>query len=151
MALSNHSIGILVSRIFGIYAFISTIGYFSGVGIFPISFSITGFFLHLGLSYVLLLQAPRVATFLMSEMTPSEHDTPLTIEKITTVAFILIGVSLLVKVIPQLVGTFTLHTLNEFQGRNIGRLLPQVIEVALGVWLTVGAKGIALFIEKIRS
>lgn len=151
MALSNHSIGILISRVVGIQIFVGAMGYFSGVGFLPTPSLLIGFFLQLGLSYILLLHAPRVATFLMSETEPSEHSTLLTIEHVTTAAFIIIGVSLLVKVIPQLVGTFTLHTLNEFQGRNIGRLLPQVIEVALGVWLTVGAKGIALFIEKMRS
>ncbi|MBI3578319.1 MAG: hypothetical protein HY276_08485 [Ignavibacteriales bacterium] len=151
MALTNHSIGILISRILGIYAFFGALAYFPGVEFFTLWYSLTGFFLHLGLSYFLLMHAPLVATFLMSETEPSEHTTSLTIEQVTTVAFIIIGVITLMRVIPQLAGTFTLHTLGEFQGRNITRLLPQALEVGLGVWLTFGAKGIAKFIERVRS
>ena len=151
MALSNHSIGILISRVVGIQILVGAIGYFSSVGFLPTPSLLIAFFLHLGLAYILLLRAPLVAEFLMSETTPPKHDTPLSIEKVTTVAFIIIGVSLLIRTVPELVGTLVLHPLAEFRGNVLGGFVQQILKIALALWLTVAAKGIAVFIEGVRS
>lgn len=152
MSLTNHSIGILASRILGLYALITAVGYIPPMGSLPSAFVLTGFFLYAGLAYILLFQASRVATFLMKETSSTEHTSSLTIDQVTAAAFMVIGLLLVAKAIPHLVGTVVMRPLADLTaGRFLASLIQQTIEIALGVWLMFGAKGISNMIQRLRS
>ena len=149
MPLTKQSIGILVSRIIGIQLFLTAVAYVPMVGTFSLLYLLLGFSLHLGLSYVFLMHAGLVATFLMSE-TSTERGSNFKIEQVTTAAFIILGVLVLVKAIPELLATAFSEQF-ALRGRVLMLVGQKAIELALGAWLVFGSKGIARIIERIRS
>lgn len=152
MSLTNHSIGILVSRTLGIYVFILALSYIPAIGSLPTGVVLTGLLLDLSLSSILLFRASWVSTFLIKGTTDTEHASPLTIDQVTTAAFVIIGLMAVVRAVPELIGTLLTRPLADLTaGRFFASLIQWSIQIGLGVWLMFGAKGISTMIQRLRS
>ena len=152
MPLTTHSIGILISRIFGLYILISMLGYIQPSALFPIWLTVLAFLLHVALGLFFLSQAPRISGYLMSGTNSSESDSHLSLDQLTTLALVIIGILTIVRVLPLFVGELIVQL---FPVRGVERpnffIIRHFLELALGIWLTVGTQSILRLIKRFRS
>ncbi len=152
MPLSTHSIGILISRIFGLYILISMLGYVQPSALFPLWLTVLAFLLHLALGLFFLSQAPRISGYLMSGTSSSGSDSHLSLDQLTALALVIIGILTIVRALPLFVGELIVQL---FPAQGAERpnffIIRHLLELALGIWLTIGTQQILKLIKRFRS
>jgi hypothetical protein len=163
MSLDRTSLGIIISRVLGIYVVVTAVQYFPMMsslflgpeynrGLFSIVV-VAGFFLHLALGYVLLVHAPRVAAFLVSETSVDpEASDRLDADTIASTAFIIIGVTLLLRGLPTFAEQLTLRLSGVKGGIASDALLVGLaVQALIGIYLILDRKGLINLIRRIRG
>ena len=88
----------------------------------------------------------------MSGTNSSESDSHLSLDQLTTLAFVIIGILTIVRTLPVVVGELIVQL---FPVRGVERpnffIIRHFLELALGIWLTVGTQSILRLIKRFRS
>lgn len=161
MRLTNHSLGIIIARVIGIYILLHAISYMAFISNFfrdeqatlrGLFSALVAFLATLGLSYIFLAHASKASRYLMSETDEGTTSEPLTEGTVVRTTFLIYGGFLVIQAIPTLVGSLSLY----IQGVHEGpAAISVVVEVALrlliGLYLVVGGGSWERFLRKLRS
>ncbi len=161
MNLDRQSLGILISRIIGIYILLQAISYLAFVSNYfqyadgtwrGLLSAIVAFLLTLGLSYFFLAHAPKASRFLMSDTQEAANSDSIDQASIVRVAFLIIGGFLVVQALPGLTSNLCLYSEGLLVGpRAIAYLGEGAVRLAIGLFLIIGGGSWQRFLLKMRS
>lgn len=149
MNLDRHSLGIIISRVLGIYILVHALDFFPLIPVFVRDFHATGFLSKLpltvaflailGMSYFLLAHAPRASRFLMSETHDSPNSGSIDQDSVVRTAFLIIGGFLLVRSFPTFVSQLYRHFEHVIVGSGaVAAILESLVQLLLGLFLVIG-------------
>jgi len=161
MNLDRQSLGIIISRVLGIYVLVQAIDYFPMIPMYLRDFEADflarfplalGFLMILGLSYFLLAHASRVSRFLMSETQEGHTSGAVDADSVIRTAFFIIGGFLLVRAIPSLIGQVALYYQDTLVGpAAVANILQSGAQLLLGLFLVIGGGSWNSLLRKLRS
>ena len=162
MNLDRQSLGIIISRILGIYTLVHALDFFPLIPNFIRDSQATdflsglplavAFLVTLGLSYFLLAHAPRASRFLMSAT--QDHPKPGSFDRDSVVrdAFLIVGGFLVVQAIPPIVGQFFLYSQDVIFGPGaVATILRSLVQLLLGLFLVIGGGTLKGLLRRLRS
>lgn len=116
--------------------------------------------IYLGVCVIIVLKSDKISAKIISVDKEMNLTLSITKSDIMTIAFCCIGLIVLVNVIPQLASTATEHFLykknpnnmpSNYHFRIIPKLVGNIIQLVIGIWLFLRAKGLAEIWRRIRE
>ena len=162
MNIDRQSLGIIISRILGIYVLVHALDYFPMIPAYFRGTQATdilsrlpaagAFLFTLGLSYFLLVHSSRASQFLMSETQELPKSGSIDLESVARTAFLIIGGFLVVRSIPPLIGQIVLYSQNVLMGPAAGaEIVQSSVQLLLGLFLVIGGRTFESLLRRLRS